>query len=53
MPVGLAETFRRETGIRFVTRRRYIRAVVSGGAIGQASLTLDYAARSSPEMGLD
>lgn len=51
--VGPGESNRHESGIRFVTRRRYIRAVVSGGTVNQVTVTLEQAGRSSPEMGLD
>jgi hypothetical protein len=51
--VGLADTYRHETGIRFITRRRYIRAIVTGGIVNQVTVTVDMAARSNPEMGLD
>jgi hypothetical protein len=53
MQVGLAETLRHEGSIRFSTRRRYIRAIVSGGTVSQVTVTIEQAGRSNPEMGLD
>lgn len=42
-----------EGGVRFITRRRYIRATVAGGAANGVSVQLNSAARSSPELSLD
>lgn len=51
--VSPSEAARHETGVRFITRRRYIRAVVTGGAVNQVTVVVDQASRSNPEMGLD
>lgn len=51
--VGLAETLRHEASVRFTTRRRYVQAVVSGGAVNQVTVTIEQASRNNPEMGLD
>ena len=42
-----------EGGVRFITRRRYIRATLGGGAANGVSVQINSAARSSPELSLD
>jgi hypothetical protein len=42
-----------EGGVRFFTRRRYVRANVSGGAVNGVTVALMAHARSSPEQFLD
>lgn len=42
-----------EGGVRFITRRRYIRATVAGGTVNGVSVQFNMAARSSPELSLD
>lgn len=42
-----------EGGVRFVTRRRYVRTTVAGGAANNFSAQIVAAGRSSPELNLD
>jgi len=42
-----------EGGVRFVTRRRYIRSTITGGNANGVSVQINMAARSSPELSLD
>lgn len=42
-----------EGGVRFVTRRRYVRVNIIGGAANGVSANINMAARSSPELALD
>lgn len=42
-----------EGGVRFITRRRYVRATVTGGAANNVSVQITASGRSSPELSLD
>jgi hypothetical protein len=42
-----------EGGVRFNTRRRYVRAALSGGAVNGITVAIFTASRTSPEMYLD
>jgi hypothetical protein len=42
-----------EAGVRFVTRRRYVRSTITGGSANNVSVQITQAGRSSPELTLD
>jgi hypothetical protein len=42
-----------EAGVRFLTRRRYVRSTVTGGNANNFSAQVTQAGRSSPELTLD
>jgi len=42
-----------EMGVRFITRRRYVRATITGGTVNGVTAQVVTASRNSPEMYLD